>query len=1537
MGLFGLCEDDDFQWEREVPQVTADADKTSERDTSRFGLGSVLRTPKMIKGGGSTRAEHRKNMVTSLCGLCAESRGSMTFSGTALTGKECKRVMRAMRGNPGLHSIDFSNGGFAPADHDACVAMLCWLLSPPCSITEVNLLGNVFGNKALKILEEGLRSNLSVTQLDVEYDPNHTSLVQVHQYVQQNKAFAEVLNGRSAELRMTHRAFTALPHHLQDPTGFQALRILDVSNNAITSLPDSIVRISSLQSLDVSSNQLTELPADLGMLLNLKELLANNNKLAFLPDSMRRLHLLTRLHIADNRLTELPSFMAFLKNLEDVSTANNPVKSIPAETLAAGNKDLLDCLLKTTGTNETYRMRIMLVGHRFTGKTTLYNALANLMLPKEKRSRNLPSKSIMFTTKTKPPKSEGAEAQSGHQTQWAVGITLADNKRISVQFEVCDLPVGSEEENYSCQQLFFTPRTLYLVVFNAVEREQLPHVDHWLELIHSRAGNAPILLVGTHTDDRQCTQEYIEGIKTRLFSRQSRYKSIKGLHMVNPKAGVEDLQRAIMETAVNEPYMPESIPAFYEEIGAKVRDLGATKPFLTYADFCELCKNHGVTENLLSLALFLHDIGEIFYFPNISSDFIMTNPLWVKRQFVLFIEDPNRVVKEGMLLGQDITRVWSFEEEVQQYLLDVFEINFELVCFLKDDCKIFIPNLLSDRSDSKNKDITLLWPPFVQGVLQYVREYRLDFLPYGFLSRLITRFMQSLEWKPREYWKNGVLLSKSSMDKELVLVEVNPTTYRMKMSVRGPNADTNLSGLTEAVEPLCVEVLQLQFTVFVPCTHCIKEKSYDPFKFSLAECEDAVTSGKSTVMCRGTIPVNVSELVPDVALNAALKVPYSELEVTKVLGEGAFAKVFKAKWNDECIAVKQLFLTGDDKAAKEKAFYEFRQEVHLMSSLHHLNIVGLLGVVMEPFCMLLEFMNGGSLYEMIHGAEDQAADRISPTVRLQLSFDIAQGMNYLHSFNPPIIHRDLKSPNVLLTHDPRLTRLVAKVADFGLSRKMMLTDTFQSKVVDNPVWLAPEILQKKNYNEKVDVYSFGVIMWELLTQEMFFGDITFMAQMEDRIIKGERPPIPEPESPIDEKYGALIRGAWSDDPEVRPPFLQLRNLLMEIAPDVLKDQTTRVLERVQTLKMKKDDAGPSDPKDTQTQSREPSIRIGSRSEKAGSTELARSAAPALDRNSLQARFCEKLGHPDSVQIISLVGEQVWVGTGGGIIFVWVSTARTMEFSIKAHTKKITAIIPVLNDVWTSSNDGSLKRWSKTGSELGELKGHTGEILSMLFVSDTVWSAGTDMTIRVWSTKPSQFTKKLKCKDVIRKLPLPVCMMRAGDGVWVGTDREILVIDSKTHKTLVTIDAHTRPIHTMLQLGDLVWSCSSDQLIKVWNMATYECVSVIEGHHTRIFCMCSDGVENVWSGGWDKTIMQWNAKTRALVTKLASQHIDAVSNLLVVPNKETGRKEMWSSSWDKTVVIWTLTEPASRLQKQTSQAMLRTAGVRRPLELNIQTS
>jgi hypothetical protein len=215
---------------------------------------------------------------------------------------------------------------------------------------------------------------------------------------------------------------------------------------------------------------------------------------------------------------------------------------------------------------------------------------------------------------------------------------------------------------------------------------------------------------------------------------------------------------------------------------------------------------------------------------------------------------------------------------------------------------------------------------------------------------------------------------------------------------------------------------------------------------------------------------------------------FSDLKLEKQIGEGSFGRVYQAKWNETPVAVKVLITidVDDDEALtlSNPVMDALAKESTMMATLRHPNVVSFLGVCMQPPSIVTEYCARRSLTDVLRGAKVSPAKaaEMAWVRRLNMVLDAAKGMLYLHAHSPPIIHRDLKSPNLLVDGHWRV-----KVSDFNLSKLLEEGAAMSSMAATNPRWLAPEILAGNPATFASDVYAFAVVLWEILTWELPWG------------------------------------------------------------------------------------------------------------------------------------------------------------------------------------------------------------------------------------------------------------------------------------------------------------------------------------------------------------------------------------------------------------------------------------------------------------------
>lgn len=286
--------------------------------------------------------------------------------------------------------------------------------------------------------------------------------------------------------------------------------------------------------------------------------------------------------------------------------------------------------------------------------------------------------------------------------------------------------------------------------------------------------------------------------------------------------------------------------------------------------------------------------------------------------------------------------------------------------------------------------------------------------------------------------------------------------------------------------------------------------------------EDERVSDKSS----GSISAKSDRYLDDVA---ECEILWEELVIGERIGLGSYGEVYRGDWHGTEVAVKKFL----DQDISGDALVEFGSEVRLMKRMRHPNVVLFMGAVMRPpnLSIVTEFLPRGSLYRLIHRSNSQIDERR----RMRMALDVARGMNYLHNCTPVIVHRDLKSPNLLVDKN-----WVVKVCDFGLSRMKHNTFLSSKSTAGTPEWMAPEVLRNEPSNEKSDVYSFGVILWELATLQQPWGTMNPMQVVGAVGFQHRTLDIPDHLDPI---VIGIIRQCWQSDPNLRPSFAEIMNAL----------------------------------------------------------------------------------------------------------------------------------------------------------------------------------------------------------------------------------------------------------------------------------------------------------------------------------------------------------------------------------------------------------
>ncbi|CAN1771935.1 Serine/threonine/tyrosine-protein kinase HT1 [Linum perenne] len=283
---------------------------------------------------------------------------------------------------------------------------------------------------------------------------------------------------------------------------------------------------------------------------------------------------------------------------------------------------------------------------------------------------------------------------------------------------------------------------------------------------------------------------------------------------------------------------------------------------------------------------------------------------------------------------------------------------------------------------------------------------------------------------------------------------------------------------------------------------------------------------------------NGSIVSPRLSIDETRLIDANSLFIGLKIGEGAHGKVYEGRFGDRVVAIKVLHRgsTSDERSALEN---RFAREINMMSRVKHDNLVKFIGACKDPLMAIVtELLPGMSLRKYLTSIRP---NKLELPLALSFALDIARALDCLHANG--IIHRDLKPDNLLLTADQKSVKL----ADFGLAREESVTEMMTAET-GTYRWMAPELYstvtlrqgEKKHYNNKVDVYSFGIVLWELLTNRMPFEGMSNLQAAYAAAFKQERPNMA---GDIPPELAFIIQSCWVEDPNMRPSFSQIIRML----------------------------------------------------------------------------------------------------------------------------------------------------------------------------------------------------------------------------------------------------------------------------------------------------------------------------------------------------------------------------------------------------------
>jgi small GTP-binding protein len=669
---------------------------------------------------------------------------------------------------------------------------------------------------------------------------------------------------------------TALPVELGQ---LQNLQWLGLSGNQLTAVPAELGQLQNLQELWLGSNQLTSVPIELKQLSNLWTLSLANNQLTSVPSELAQLGNLHYLGLHNNELTEVPVELAQMSNLQRLRLEGNPLR-YPPEVVEGGDAEILAYLRALGGAEREWVSKMVVVGEGGTGKTSLLRAL-----------RSEPFVSNEETT-------HGIEIKQlplAHPTE--DGVTMLLNT----------WDFGGQEIYHATHQFFLTNRSLYVLAWNARLGYEQGKLNYWLDTIAVRAPQSPVILVTTHTDERDADLP--------LAELQRSYPQIVGQVEISNKTGdgIEQLRQLVTETAAALPLMGEEWPVAWARVRHAVRELDATRNHITPNELAALLDEHEVTGTQARvLTKWLHELGEILFFQDIDelNDIVILNSQWVTEAISRVLESDEVIANVGIFSREHMNRLWrDLPPAMREHflrLMEQFDLSYRI---LEDRDK----SLVIERVPFDPPAYEQRWDAHKEAAP--CREIKMRFaldatMPAGIPTWFIAR---SHRFSLRAHWRHGALFGDDRQaPKHLGLIQAFPHDRYVLLTVRGPAPQNFFALLRDGLEVTFARFPGLGITRKVPC--CGHDEKPCDYEFDLAHLEKRLERGKATIECnlsgedvdvakllhgidRDTTQQRFEEMLAKFA--QAAEASSLELQELRTYVQREFTKIFNAEQNKE--------------------------------------------------------------------------------------------------------------------------------------------------------------------------------------------------------------------------------------------------------------------------------------------------------------------------------------------------------------------------------------------------------------------------------------------------------------------------------------------------------------------------------------------------------------------------------------------------------------------------------------------------------------